>query len=152
MSRTKVSVVAEQLLEDLINGKQTYNRKLGSQIEKEILAPVFEENKTGLKTWLLLIAFCFVGIYYGIEYSKNKVTGFAVNETGDLLSDSKVVFYCVENEEQHTCKTDEKGNFNTRLPTGKYKFWVKDHGSLETSKVTVTVDGESNYRVTSFKK
>ena len=153
MSKTKVSIAAEQLLDDIIKGKQTYSKKFGSELEKEILAPVVEENKTGLKTWILLIALCAGGVYYGIDYSKHKVTGFAVeSKEGLLMINSTVVFHCVENEKQYTCKTNRRGNFEIRLPSGNYKFWVKNHGSLETARSEITVDGESNYKVTSFKK
>ena len=155
--RTAVATIAAQLLEDAERGTRSYNVKFGSEIEKEILASGVitstPERKTNFKVWVLLIAFCVVGIYYGIEYSKNKVTGFAVeSKEGLLMFDSTVVFHCVENEKQYTCKTNKRGNFEIRLPSGNYKFWVKDHGSLETARVQVTVDGESNYRVTSFKK
>jgi hypothetical protein len=154
--RSPVALIAAQLLEDAEQGVRSYNVKFGSQIEKEILASgivAAPERKTNLKAWVLLTAFCVVGIYYGLEYSKNKVTGFAVDgKSGLLMFDSTVVFHNMENAKQYMCKTNKRGNFNTRLPSGNYKFWVKDHGSLETAKVQVTVDGESNYRVTSFKK
>jgi hypothetical protein len=148
--RTQVSLIAAQMLDDMQNGRSV---RFGNEIEKEILVPVVEENKTKFKTWLLLIAFCVVGIYYAAEFSKNKVTGVALDaKNGKMLGDSKVVFYCLENKKQYTCNSDEKGSFCIRLPSGKYKFWVKDHGSLETSKATVDVAGECNYRVASFKK
>ena len=154
--RSAVAMAAAQMLEDTKYGKR-YNVKFGSEIEKEILASGVitstPERKNNFKAWVLLIAFCVVGIYYGIEYSKNKVTGFAVeSKKGLLMVNSTVVFHCVENEKQYTCKTNRRGNFEIRLPSGNYKFWVKDHGSLETARVQVTVDGESNYKVTSFKK
>jgi hypothetical protein len=155
MSKTKVSIAAEQLLDDIIKGKQTYNKKFGSQIEKEILASDFDvpEIKINFKVWILLIALCIGGVYYITEYSKHKVTGFAVeSKEGLLMLNSTVVFHNVENEKQYTCKTNRRGNFQIRLPSGNYKFWVKDHGSLETARSEITVDGESNYKVTSFKK
>lgn len=149
---TPVAKIAAQLLEDAKQGRRSYNVKFGSEIEKEILASI-SERKTNFKVWVLLIAFCVVGIYYGLEYSKNKVTGFAVDaKSGLLMFDSTVVFHNMENEKQYTCKTNKRGDFNIRLPSGNYKFWVKDHGSLETARVQVSVEGESNYRVTSFKK
>ena len=150
--RTAVAIAAEQLLDDIINGRQTYAKKLGS--EKKVLTArvAAPEKKTNLKAWVLLVVFCVFGTYCFLENFKNKVAGFAVSETGELLKNSTVVFYCVENKKEYTCKTNEKGNFNTKLPTGIYKFWVKDHGRLETSKTEIGVRGESNYRITSFKK
>jgi hypothetical protein len=143
---TPISLIAAQILE----GRYVRPR---IEIEKEILASDISEKKSTLKTWVLLIALCIGGIYCFFEFSKHNVTGFAVeSKEGLLMFNSTVVFYEVESEKQYTCKTNKRGDFHIRLPSGTYKFWVKDHGSLETARSKVTVDGESNYRITSFKK
>ena len=144
--RTPIALIAEQILE----GRYVRPR---IEIEKEILVSDIDEKKSSLKIWVLLIALCIGGIYCFFEFSKNKVTGFAVeSKKGLLMVNSTVVFCETESEKQYTCKTNRRGNFEIRLPSGNYKFWVKNHGSLETARSEITVDGESNYKVTSFKK
>jgi hypothetical protein len=144
--RTPISLIAAQILE----GRYVRPR---IEIEKEILVSDISEKKSSLKIWVLLIALCIGGIYCFFEFSKHNITGFAVeSKKGLLMVNSTVVFYCVENEKQYACKTNRRGNFEIRLPSGNYKFWVKDHGSLETARPEITVDGESNYKITSFKK
>jgi len=150
--RTPVSIIADQVLKDLINGTRKYTRPK-SKIENIVALDAQKKSRTNFRACILLLAFCVVVIYCGIEYCKNKVTGFAVDaKSGLLMFDSTVVFHNMENEKQYACKTNKRGNFNIRLPSGNYKFWVKDHGSLETARVQVSVEGESNYRITSFKK
>lgn len=146
---TPVAKIAAQLLEDAKQGRRSYNVKFGSEISKASVS----KRKTNLKAYVLSIVFCVVGIYHGLEYSKNKVTGFAVSGTGEILKNSTVVFHCVKNKKQYTCHSDEKGDFYIRLPSGKYRYWVKDHGSLETVRSTMSVSEEcSGRRLTSFKK
>ena len=152
--RTPVSIVAEHMLDDLMNGTQKYTRPKADEVKFEVQ----EKRGTDLKTWILFAAFCVAGLYYATELSKNKVTGFAVAaENGKSMKNSTVVFYCIESEKYYSCSTNGDGHFSTRLPSGNYRFYVKDHGKLETAKSQISVgensgyNGHSNYRIVSFK-
>jgi len=144
--RTKVSLYIDQYLDDIKNGR-------GYKYKKK--EPVIEiKEKPRSQIILLLVLFCFLGtgIFHGFEFlTKNKVTGFAVEKDSKKLINSKVIFYCINSEKSYSCWTDKDSNFSTRLPNGDYKVYVEDHGSLDSSKVKVSISGDSNFRITSFK-
>lgn len=143
--KTRVSLLAEQCLDDIRNGR-TYKFKKKEEIE------IKKQPRNQIIPLLVLFCFLGTGIFYGFEFlTKNKVTGFAVGEDSEKLIDSKVVFYCINSEKSYSCWTDKGSNFSTRLPNGEYKVYVEDHGSLESSRVKVTVSGDSNFRIASFK-
>jgi hypothetical protein len=142
--RTKVSLLAEQCLDDIRNGR-THKFKKKEEIE------IKEKPRSQIIPLFILFCFLCTGIFYGFELTKNKVTGFAVAKDSKKLKDSKVVFYCIKSEKSYSCWTDKDSNFSTRLPNGDYKVYVEDHGSLESSKVEINVSGDSNFRITSYK-
>ena len=145
--KTRVSLLAEQCLDDIRNGR-TYKFK-----KKEEIIEVKEKPRSQIIP--LLVLFCFLGVsgFYTIEFlTKNKVTGFVVSgNNSQKLKDSKVVFYCINSEKSYSCWTGEDSCFSTRLPNGEYKVYVEDHGTLDSSKVKISVTGESNFRIASFK-
>lgn len=141
--RSPVALIAGQLLEDARRGVRRYDVKFGEVASAE--------RKINFKVLTLLTVLCLVGIYFAPELFKNNVKGFAVDgKSRLLLCNSTVVFHETESERQYFCKTNKRGDFHARLPSGNYKFWVKDHGSLETAKGTVEINGERNCKVTSF--
>jgi hypothetical protein len=151
--RSPVALIAEQLLEDARRGVKFGNANRGVKFGGEIGSVAPAERKTNFKALMLLAALCLVGTYYAPEFFKNKVEGFAVDgKSRLLLCNSTVVFYETESERQYFCKTNKRGNFSTRLPSGNYQFWVKDHGTPETARGTVEINGERNCIVTSFAK
>lgn len=144
--RTKVATIAGQYIDDIKHGRH-YKYEVKSKFQNVEPPAKYNKIKKYFVVFFLLIGIsvCFM------EFTKHKVTGFAVSETNEKLKNSNVIFYCTKSEKSYSCKTDNKGDFSTRLPTGEYRVYVKEHGSLDSSKIKVLVECESNFKITSFK-
>ena len=146
IERTKISLIAEQYLEDIRNGREYKYEK------KEKIIEIKEKPRSQIIPILFLFCFLAYAGFCGFEsLTKNKVTGFALSEEGGKLKNSNVVFYCIKSEKSYSCWTDKDSRFSARLPNGEYKVYVKDHGTLDSSKIKVSVTGDSSFRITSFK-
>lgn len=132
-------------------------------VAADILSGDFKPKQTQIKNklekkssnkliYFILLPFLIYSFFY---FSRPNITGFAVTDRqGEILKNSSIVFYNIDNNKHYCVPTSQNGDFDIRIPKGNYKVYgngseiSEKHKNPESSLLNLNISNNIRLRIT----